>query len=124
MGVDTAALWARITDLIIKTIISVEHHVYAGAKQYVPGRSSCFELFGFDVLIDEHLRPWLMEVNLSPSLSCEAPLDLKIKVRLPLSLSLSLSLSVSLSRSLSVCIFFFGVFLSVSFLIRVLCRAI
>ncbi|KAI4583470.1 hypothetical protein MJG53_008683, partial [Ovis ammon polii x Ovis aries] len=36
-------------------------------------------LYGFDVLIDSTLKPWLLEVNLSPSLACDAPLDLKIK---------------------------------------------
>jgi hypothetical protein len=25
------------------------------------------------------LRPWIMEVNSSPALNCDAPLDLKIK---------------------------------------------
>jgi tubulin polyglutamylase TTLL5 len=29
--------------------------------------------------MDSDLRPWLMEVNLSPSLATESPLDLKIK---------------------------------------------
>ncbi|KAF5909576.1 tubulin polyglutamylase TTLL5 isoform X1, partial [Clarias magur] len=36
-------------------------------------------LYGFDVLIDSNLKPWLLEVNLSPSLACDTPLDLKIK---------------------------------------------
>ena len=45
-------------------------------------RSNCFELFGFDVLIDEGLEPWLIEVNGSPSLSCDSPLEQKIKSNL------------------------------------------
>lgn len=45
-------------------------------------RNNCFELLGYDVLIDQDLKPWLMEVNLSPSLATESPLDLKIKSQL------------------------------------------
>lgn len=37
------------------------------------------ELYGFDILIDEQLKPWVLEVNLSPSLNIDQPLDLKIK---------------------------------------------
>ena len=46
---------------------------------FVPHRRNCFELYGFDILIDSDLKPWLLEVNLSPSLNCEAPIDMKIK---------------------------------------------
>jgi len=45
-------------------------------------KNSCFEVLGYDVLIDSDLKPWLMEVNLSPSLATESPLDLKIKSNL------------------------------------------
>jgi len=45
-------------------------------------KNNCFELLGYDVLIDSDLKPWLMEVNLSPSLATESPLDLKIKSQL------------------------------------------
>ena len=33
----------------------------------------------YDVLIDEDLRPWLLEVNASPSLARETALDARIK---------------------------------------------
>lgn len=49
----------------------------------IPGfKNNCFEILGFDVLIDTDLRPWLLEVNLSPSLATDSPLDLAIKSNL------------------------------------------
>ena len=44
--------------------------------------NGCFELFGFDILLDSNLNPWLLEVNLSPSMNCDSPLDQKIKSEL------------------------------------------
>ncbi|XP_041070170.1 tubulin polyglutamylase TTLL5-like [Carcharodon carcharias] len=81
-GTDTAALMAQIEDLIIKALIAAELHIASASKMFVPHRGNCFELYGFDVLIDSNLKPWLLEVNLSPSLACDAPLDLKIKASL------------------------------------------
>lgn len=51
-----------------------------------PGRLStsvsCFEVLGYDILVDHTLRPWLIEVNHSPSFNIDTPLDLKIKEEL------------------------------------------
>lgn len=75
-------MWSRIYDLIIKAILSGEHYVNAAMKKYNLHRNNCFEVFGYDVILDSDLKPWLLEVNLSPSLACDSPLDLTIKSNL------------------------------------------
>ena len=43
---------------------------------------SCFELLGFDVLLDARGRTWLLEANTSPSMEMHTPLDRAVKARL------------------------------------------
>jgi tubulin polyglutamylase TTLL5 len=45
----------------------------------IPYQPNSFELFGFDVMIDTHLRPWLIEVNACPALARETDLDSVVK---------------------------------------------
>jgi hypothetical protein len=75
-------MWSRIYDVIIKSILAGEHYVNAALKKNNLHRNNCFEIFGYDILLDSDLKPWLMEVNLSPSLATESPLDLTIKANL------------------------------------------
>lgn len=42
----------------------------------------CFELYGFDVLIDSQLKPWLVEVNGSPSMTASTAVDGVLKMSL------------------------------------------
>ena len=82
MSIDTTLLWTKIYDIIIKSIISIEPIVLESIRNFSVHRNNCFDLFGFDVLIDSDLKPWLLEVNLSPSLATDSPLDLHIKSNL------------------------------------------
>ncbi|KAJ8709077.1 hypothetical protein PYW07_008903 [Mythimna separata] len=77
--VDTDALWDAMKDLVIKTIISGEASISSLTKANVTSRYNCYELFGIDVLLDEDLKPWLLEVNISPSLHSASPLDIHVK---------------------------------------------
>ncbi|XP_069490697.1 tubulin polyglutamylase TTLL6 isoform X6 [Ambystoma mexicanum] len=81
-GYDTMKIWADIEDVIIKTLISAHpiiRHNYSSCFPTHSMGSACFELLGFDILLDRRLRPWLLEVNHSPSFSTDSLLDREVK---------------------------------------------
>lgn len=82
MGIDYEDVIVKIKDLIIKSILSVEPIIANNMQRSSKNRHLCFELYGFDVILDSDLRPWLLEVNVLPSLSSSSNLDKKIKTSL------------------------------------------
>lgn len=84
-GVDTNVLMHQMHDIIIKTIITVQpslSHVYKSCQPDDVENNKCFEVLGFDIMIDEDAKPWLLEVNASPSFATESPMDYDVKLAL------------------------------------------
>lgn len=82
LGHDVESLQAEIDKVIVLTILAVQPfiaHNYKASIKIEDGRSRCFEILGFDIMIDKHLKPWLLEVNHSPSFLCESPFDKELK---------------------------------------------
>ena len=78
-NINSELVFSKIDDIIIKTFISSENNLINAISKYCAYQENCFELYGFDILLDENLNCWLMEVNLSPNLHFDAAIDLKIK---------------------------------------------
>nr|XP_040032835.1 tubulin polyglutamylase ttll6 isoform X1 [Gasterosteus aculeatus aculeatus] len=79
---NTDKMWDDIEDVIVKTLISahptLKHNYHTCFPNHTTG-SACFEILGFDVLLDHRLRPWVLEVNHSPSFTTDSPLDREVK---------------------------------------------
>ena len=82
IDIDMDLFWSRIFDIIIKSFLSAENTLYNTNKKVCVHNTNCYEVYGFDIMIDENMKPWLIEINLSPSLACDSQLDMKIKSQL------------------------------------------
>lgn len=58
----------------------------------------CFEVLGFDIYIDDQLKPYVLEVNHTPSFATDSVLDAKIKKNVIKDSLVLLNLSVKNKR--------------------------
>jgi tubulin polyglutamylase TTLL6/13 len=82
IGGDVDGLRADIERIVTLTVLSAHaflRHNYRASFRAQDGRSRCFEILGFDILVDRDLKPWVLEVNHSPSFHCDSGFDLELK---------------------------------------------
>ncbi|XP_029684453.1 tubulin polyglutamylase TTLL7 isoform X1 [Takifugu rubripes] len=81
---DVAKFWGDISELVVKTLIVAEPHVLHAYRMCRPGQppgsdSVCFEVLGFDIILDRKLKPWLLEINRAPSFGTDQKIDYNVK---------------------------------------------
>jgi tubulin polyglutamylase TTLL9 len=67
-------LFWDIQMIMLRSLLAVQPIMIADKK--------CFELYGYDVIIDANLKPWLLEVNASPSLTANTKEDYVMKTEM------------------------------------------
>ena len=81
-GVDIKALWQRIDNAVVLTILSAHRNLTVAEKLHCPviGYPRCFQILGVDILLDQDLNPWVLEVNNRPSLDYYRGKERRMKV--------------------------------------------
>jgi tubulin polyglutamylase TTLL4 len=79
-GIDHRKVKAELMDVSTSAVIAGMCAVRNGHRETVRARRRCsFELLGIDLLIDENLKVWLLEINITPGLVASSDLDGYVK---------------------------------------------
>ncbi|CAL4124144.1 unnamed protein product [Meganyctiphanes norvegica] len=78
-NVDTVTLMRNVENVVTRTILAASANMKEASERLLKHLNNCFELYGFDIMFDKNLKPWVLEVNSYPSLNINQPIDLKIK---------------------------------------------
>eukprot|EP00357_Protocruzia_adherens_P018190 CAMPEP_0114995708 /NCGR_PEP_ID=MMETSP0216-20121206/13887_1 /TAXON_ID=223996 /ORGANISM="Protocruzia adherens, Strain Boccale" /LENGTH=405 /DNA_ID=CAMNT_0002359795 /DNA_START=194 /DNA_END=1408 /DNA_ORIENTATION=- len=70
------------TDRCFDEIQNIVYQSLKAVQSVMINDRHCFECYGYDILIDDNLKPWLIEVNASPSLSATSEPDRILKMSL------------------------------------------
>lgn len=83
-GANISELWKRIDRTIVLSVIAIHNFITKEAHNACPscGLPRCFQLLGFDVLLDRELNPYLLEVNYRPSLEFDTEDEKQLKVEM------------------------------------------
>jgi tubulin polyglutamylase TTLL4 len=83
LGVDPKALLKSLESVTISTVIAGVCAIRKHHRKLIAHRHTSYELYGIDILLDENLRPYVMEINISPGMDgSDSALDKQLKVPL------------------------------------------
>ena len=74
-----AKFGSRATDRCFASVEQLVIHSLLSVQKIMIHDKHCFEMYGYDILIDDALKPWLIEVNASPSISADTPQEITIE---------------------------------------------
>jgi len=83
MGIEKGPIWAEVREIVIKSILSGLPALQKGSQEQVNSYYNCYKMLGYDIFIDDKLRPHLIEVNTLPSLAA-VPNTIDSHVKSPL----------------------------------------
>jgi len=63
LGINFDDVWKQIKDVVIKTLLTAEGHVTSALNEHPNARKACFEMLGFDIMLDDQMKAWVLEVN-------------------------------------------------------------
>nr|CAD7570202.1 unnamed protein product [Timema californicum] len=72
----------QVTDNLFSNICWLIVHSLKAVAPVMANDRHCFECYGYDIIIDNGLKPWLVEVNASPSLTSTTVNDRILKYKL------------------------------------------
>ena len=83
-GIDTDLIWSKIENAVILTILPCLNHINQGISQkcQANGYNRCFQILGFDFILDTDLNPLVLEVNYRPSLDADIEAEKKLKSKM------------------------------------------
>ena len=61
------------SEKVDKKINEIMRLMFLQMKERLDRKFGCFEIFGFDFMLDSELNPYLLEVNINPAMFLDTP---------------------------------------------------
>jgi len=71
-GHNATKIWKDVQHAVLMSFLSGEHALFAAVEELCirnrQHRLSPYEVLGYDILLDTHMKPWVIEINNAPSM--------------------------------------------------------